>query len=350
MKTKTSTRALALGMFILLLGLSNMSAQGLLSISLSNPTSGDSQAIICGSNYTTLLPYEDLSNQVIIKEDTWILSNEGSETLQIQLPLSFDPSSPNYLAVSEQPQGILAPGESTNFTTTYEYKPGNDQHGFLPIISNSTVNAECGIMLGGMVETVSLCICHCTDNNILEEICPFGIEGFFGGVNVAKDLCDNQPTDSPCTNLTLLGSCTCDDYISLKDEDLFIDTLRMMGIPGTDIILTGNTVSEDYSFLNVNAVNYRVGTKLGTTDNIGNLDIPILRRPNTAIKIMVNGVNYTSQALCPDISDCVEEEEFIPGTPGHPVPTLSEWSLYILSLLILIFSLVKLRSMEKINI
>ena len=349
MKTKTITKAIVSGILLSLHLCAYLSAQGQLSISHIT-ASGGNEDVICGSNYTTILPFKDLDQQNVLKQDTWILRNDGDEPIQLIVPLAFESTAPNYLYVSSQPQSILDPGASTSFTTTYEYKYGNDQYGFLPITTIGTENQDCGILYGGTVETVSLCYCHCSSNNTLQKICPFGIEGFFGGVNVDKELCNDSNNDTPCNSFSLLGSCSCEDYRSINNNDLFIDTLVVNGVPQTDMILTSNNNSADHSFLNINGLPLRIGANLGTTDNTGRLYIPIYRRPNTSVNIMVNGVTYVSGTLCPDLSDCVEEEEFAPPVTGQPVPTLSEWSMILLSLLILIISLVAFKSPIKVKI
>jgi len=190
MKTKTNALSALIGTFILMISIVCTSiSQGSLAISIEQ-SDGTTVDIGCGSFYTTLLPHEDLDDNETLKVDTWTLINDGDENLTIQIPLIFAPGASSFLRVASQPQGTLAPGESTTFTTTCRYNPDDGGTGFLPISTNSPTNGECGF-------------------------------------NVT------------CSSINLAGTCDCANLRNTTSgEDLFVDTLRVTGLPRTDVIIT----------------------------------------------------------------------------------------------------------------
>jgi len=347
MKTKTSTLSGLIVTFILMISIIGSSlAQGSLAIS-KEQSDGTRLDIGCGSFYTTLLPHEDLDQNLTLKEDTWTLTNDGNETLTIQVPLIFAPGASSFLQISSQPQGTLSPGESTTFTTSYRHNANDDGTGFLPISTSSVINGECGFLLRGMLETVSLCNCYCDTNNEIIEVCPFDVDGFITGISIAEELCESNPTNPTCSSISLSGSCDCGNLRSTAaGQDLFIDTLRVNGLPSTDVIITENNDSGAQSLLNLNGASIRRGTVIGTINSRGFADIPIFRRPGTAVSVMINGVRYTSDTLCPEVGDCVVDqgnETSIPTENMEAIPTLSEWSIFLLYLILLNIGLVSLR-------
>ena len=200
-------------------------------------------------------------------------------------------------------------------------------------------------MLSGMAEIVSLCKCYCGSTNVIEEKCPFGLTGYFGGINLDESVCENGNEGSPCTSITLLGDCSCLDYLSIDSMDLFIDTLSVFGLEGTEIVLTENINDDQYSFQNSNGQPIKEGTHLGKMPASGQLLYTIYRRPNTAINIKLNGVTYISPTLCPTLLSCAEEEEIVAPDPDpDPIPTLSEWSIILLSLWITIVGLIGIKA------
>jgi len=348
MKTKTNALSALIGTFILMISIVCTSiSQGSLAISIEQ-SDGTTVDIGCGSFYTTLLPHEDLDDNETLKVDTWTLINDGDENLTIQIPLIFAPGASSFLRVASQPQGTLAPGESTTFTTTCRYNPDDGGTGFLPISTNSPTNGECGFLIRGMLETVSLCQCYCDSNNEINEICPFDIDGFVTGISIDEEACESNPTNVTCSSINLAGTCDCANLRNTTSgEDLFVDTLRVTGLPRTDVIITENNDSGEFSLLNLNGASIRRGTVIGTINTRGFVDIPIFRRPGTAINVLINGVRYTSDALCPLVSDCVIDqgnETSIPAENMERIPTLSEWSIFLLGLIFINIGVVTLRS------
>ena len=347
MKTKTYTLISLLGSLILLVACIEVSfSQGSLSISI-DQSDGSTESLACGSFYTTLLPHEDFDANQTLKEDTWTLTNDGNDDITIQLPLTFSQGASTFLRIRTQPQAVLAPGESTSFVTSYRYNANDDGTGFLPITTDSPVNGTCGFLLKGALETASLCLCFCAGDNEISEVCPYGVDGYITGISIEEETCESNPTNLDCSSISFAGSCNCGNLTTVGDLDLYKDTLIVSGLSGTDIILTENIDSEENSFLNINAAPMRRGTLLGSINTRGIVEIPVYRRPNTPVNVVLNGVRFRSEAICPAVSDCVADqgnEATIATDNMESIPTLSEWSIILLGLILMIISLVAVRS------
>lgn len=345
MKTKKLLHLL--GILILVVSISNESiAQGDIAIAVEQ-SNRRPIAIPCGGYYTSLLSHVDFNNGISIKEDTWILTNNSNESLTLQLPLSFSANSSPNLTITSQPQAILRAGESTTFTTSYEYSFGSNDLGFIALNTAGGTDNDCGFLLRGMIETVSLCQCFCTDNDELEEICTFELDGFLAGISIEEGVCESDPTDVSCSSIQLVTSCDCTNTITTDNLNLYADTMKILGLPGTDILLSDNIESDEFSFLNINGAPIRRGTNLGQINSRGYVDIPIFRRPETSLNIKLNGVSFISNAACPLIEDCPQNDggdAVIPEANMQTIPTLSEWSIFLLGLILIIISAVALRS------
>ena len=320
-------------------------AQGDISISI-DQSNRSAITIPCGGYYTSLLSHVDFNNGISVKEDTWTITNNGNEALTLQLPLTFSANSSPNLMITSQPQAILSAGESTTFTTSYAYSFGSNDLGYIAINTAGGTDNDCGFLLRGMIETVSLCQCYCTDNNELAEICTFELDGFLAGISIDEGICESDPTDVSCGSIQLVTSCDCSNTMTTDNLDLYADTMKIIGLPGTDILVSDNIDSDEFSFLNVNGAPVRRGTKLGQINSRGYVDIPIFRRPETSINIKLNGVGFISDAACPLIEDCLSPggDAVIPEANMQTIPTLSEWSIFLLGLILMIISIVALRS------
>ena len=325
-------------------------AQSAIAISV-DQSDGSSIGIPCGGYYTSLLSHMDFNNGITVEEDTWIITNNSSESLTLQLPLTFSANSSPNLAITSQPQAVLGAGESTTFTTSYEYSFGSNDLGYIAINTGGQTSNECGFLLRGMIETVSLCQCYCADNNELSEICTFEIDGFLAGISIDEDICESDPEDLTCNSIQLVSTCDCNNILAAGSLNLYVDTMRILGLPGTDIVLSDNIESTEYSFLNRNGASIRKGTNLGRINSMGYVDIIVHRRPTTSINVKLNGVTFSSETACPLIVDCARSDDT--GSTVIPeenmnnietIPTLSEWSIFLLGLILMIISAAALRS------
>jgi hypothetical protein len=310
-------------------------------------SNGNLVSIPCGGYYTSLLQFEDFNDGVSTKQDTWTITNDGAVPVSLQLPLTLSSSSSPNLTITSQPRQTLAAGESTTFTTAYQFSFGTNDIGFIAINTAGDPDNNCGFLLRGMIETVSLCQCYCTDNE-LQEICPVGIDGFVAGINVDDNLCENNSDDFSCSSVQLITSCDCNNVLTTETSELYVDTMRILGLPGTDIMVSDNVESTEFSFLNRNGASIRRGTSLGQINSRGFVDIPIFRRPTTSINVTLNGVNFRSETSCPLVADCATIEDnssaITPEANMETIPTLSEWSVFLLGLILLIISVVALRT------
>ena len=343
---KTKKLLSLVGLLILIILICNDSlAQGSLAITV-DQSNRRPISIPCGGYYTSLLAHVDFNNGISVKEDTWTITNVGNESLTIQLPLTFSAGSSPNLSITSQPQSILRPGDVTTFTTSYVYSFGSNDLGFIDIDTGGSPDDNCGFLLRGMIETVSLCQCYCSDNNELVEVCTFELDGFLGGISIDDNICESDPEDISCNSIQLVTECDCSNTINTETLSLFADTMRITGLPGTNILLSDNVDSDQHSFLNRNGAPFRRGSFLGQINTSGYVDIPMFRRPETSINIMLNGVKFTSNTSCPLIEDCPDDggDAVIPAGNMETIPTLSEWSIFLLGIILTIIGLVALRS------
>ena len=343
---KTKKLLSLVGLLILVTSICyDSSAQGSLAIAV-DQSNRRPISIPCGGYYTSLLSHVDFNNGISVKEDTWTITNVGNESLTLQLPLTLSVGSSPNLSITSQPQSILRPGDVTTFTTSYLYSFGSNDIGFIAINTGGSPEDNCGFLLRGMIETVSLCQCYCADNNQLTEVCTFELDGFLGGINLDEDICESDPTDVSCNSIQLVTECDCSNTINTETLSLYADTMRITGLAGTNIMLSDNVDSDEFSFLNRNGAPFRTGSFLGQINSSGYIDIPMFRRPETSINIMLNGVRFTSNTSCPLIEDCPDDggDAAIPAGNLETIPTLSEWSIFLLGLILINIGVVMLHS------
>lgn len=281
-----------------------------------------------------------------VETSSWSIKNEGASDLVLQLPLGFDPTSATSMEISQQPdKAVLAPGEETIFKIKYDFY-GIHGDVFLDINSNDPDHANCGLLVGG---NVLACTCYCTPSGIAESL------GFCTKVSSATEVgaaagipLFDQPCDPPsvdrreeggsCQPISIADPCSCDNTITTPGGMLlFRDTLSVSTTGGTELFLTANTLG----FLDANGVPVSTGTSLGTADNTTNiLTYVFYRVSGEGVDIRVSGVPFMSTLGCPDASTCAPD-------PVEIVPTMGEWTLIMLGLIMLIFSVLGVKVTTK---
>jgi hypothetical protein len=145
--------------------------------------------------------------------------------------------------------------------------------------------------------------------------------------------------------MALGDPCACKNLNTSGIRPLFEDTLTVTAGAHVEFTLTDNVTSDTYSFLDVNGKPIHKGTVLGFTNAQGLLHYPFYRDAVTAVKIRVNGVEFISDELCPEAVAC--EPSLLPPGPPETVPTLSEWSIILLTLLLMIVGVAAVQSEQR---
>lgn len=131
-----------------------------------------------------------------------------------------------------------------------------------------------------------------------------------------------------------LDPCTCESPFD-PNTLLFSDVLEILGLA------SGQTVDLDINaggFIDpATEMPFPVGTTFGPPDAQGVVAIPFLRGIGEVADITINGERFLSDEPCPDPATC----------PPTDIPTMGQWGLMSLSLLILIVGVVRIRSMEQ---
>lgn len=295
---------------------------------------GDIQFYNCGSYFASIVPFVG-DGAELSSETTWIIRNLGQDDLIITNPISFAEGAPSSFEITKLPDNVVPPNGETTFKLKYTVPDITSlavENAFLEIFTNDPTRESCGLLLGGSMGINSLCYCFCNEDQELERICPAEVNGFKAGILVDIEFCESA-NGSTCTSMALGDPCACKNLNTSGPRPLFEDTLTVTAGAHVEFTLTENVTSDIYSFLDANGDPIRKGTVLGFTDGQGLLHYPFYREAVTAVKIRVNGVEFISAELCPEAVAC---EPSLLQPPPEPVPTLSEWALYILSLLLLI--------------
>ncbi len=263
-----------------------------------------------------------LSDNVI--ESTWSLKNEGDENLIIQLPLTFRESPSTSITISKQPEkSILKPGEETHFRVQYDF---NAIHGdkFLEIECNDPNYKNCGILMGG---NITSCMCICNSNNLTQSTgggCG-NLVGTSIGIVLNNAMCPGEGV--ACNPISISDPCDCANSIITSGVFLFRDTLKVNTIPGAAMTVTAN----NGGFMD--NTNTLITGPIGNADGSGLFTYVFYRPPSTVADIIINGTPFVSPAACPAESTCTAA-----------VPTLSQWSLIILFLIMLVVGIVTIQS------
>lgn len=307
---------------------------------------GDIQFYNCGSYFASIVPYVG-NGAVLSSESTWIIRNLGNENLIITNPISFAEGAPASFEITKLPDNVVPPNGETTFKLKYtvpDITSLSVQNAFLEIFTNDPTSESCGLLLGGSMGINSLCYCFCNEDQELEQICPKEVTGFKAGILVDIEFCQSA-NGSACASMALGDPCACKNLNISGPRPLFEDTLTVTAGAGVMFTLTDNVTSDTYSFLDVNGDPIPKGTVIGFTNAKGLLHYPFYREAVTAVKIRVNGVEFISSELCPEAVAC--EPSLLPPPPTEMVPTLSEWSLVLLTLLLMIVGLLKVQADQK---
>jgi len=114
---------------------------------------------------------------------------------------------------------------------------------------------------------------------------------------------------------------------------LYTDALVVSGLAG------GQTVSLDANnnmdgFIDPSTgQSFVVGVTFGPAPGDGTITIPFQRAEGAVADIIIGGTAFISPEACPDRADCL----------AAAIPTMGEWGLMILALLLLIVSVVKIK-------
>lgn len=131
-----------------------------------------------------------------------------------------------------------------------------------------------------------------------------------------------------------LDPCTCDSPFD-PTTMLFSDVLEIQGLAPGQIVELEINVS---GFIDpATGMPFPVGTTFGPPNAQGQVLIPFLRGIGEVADLTMSGERFLSDEPCPDPATC----------PPTDIPTLGEWGLLSLSILILIVGVVRIKSMEQ---
>lgn len=284
--------------------------------SLDNLT-GDHSAELydCGSYYFFL------SNTTA--ESTWSIKNEGNEPLLLDLPLVFNDPDFQRIQIIQQPaESTLLPGEETLFKIKYE---NSGPHGdvFLKFLSNDPEASGCGMLIGGNA-TTEMCVCRDGQAQTLGDCISSCPPGFASGILLNYGICAEEGVS--CAPLEIMDPCNCENLVNIGNgQYLFRDKLSIKAAPDKTYFLTENT--SGFRRMDGMPVMLPMGPiGLFTTDQNGEASIMFYRLPGEAVDIRIDGERFQS-AACPSMDACLK-----------PIPSMSEWSLIILALLLIITS------------
>lgn len=284
----------------------------------------------CGSAY-----YFVAEKDGDVLSSTWSIKNEGTSQLTIELPLTFKTDYPQNFKITLQPdKSSLAPGEETHFEIEFTESATHGKS-FLTVNSNDPSKNSCGLLIDG--GTATNCICVCNAAGLIEELCPTAPGNRASFIPVFDGQCSSGGLveGDPCQAISISDPCNCDNLVTISGVQYYRDTLTIMSTSTPNHFITAlQSMSADTSFHFIN------GTAVTAADlpldlgaSIGGITkYPFLRLPETGVSIMIDGVPFRS-AACPSISTC----------HAAPIPTLSQWSIMILSLLLMLFSIVTVR-------
>lgn len=338
MKTKTLIRA-ALILCIAVCQL-NLSSQAKLTLyRVQSESNNDiSEAFSCGSHFTqVVLPVNEYSTT------QWRIKNEGNAPLQLDSAPEITGLHSTSFEIIGSVSGPVAPGNFITFGIRFHYTDFTQKSAFLNISSNDPANPSCGLLLQGVVGNPSICYCFCNEEQELDENCPWESTGFKSGLSVTETGCEGADDNICKKNLSITTLCSCADLTTSGSTGLYADTLTISAGAERRIFITFNSTSAASSFLDKNGKSITAGTLLGQTDKNGTLKFPFFRKASTKVDIKVNGIAFVSPDSCPDINDCTEPSSDVNTTAISTIPTLSEWSIILLGLLLFITSAVSIK-------
>ena len=187
----------------------------------------------------------------------------------------------------------------------------------------------------GMTLKMTLTNIYDTNNRLINEQQAFLVDGIPDqNITTAFIPCDlPQPS--------IADPCNCGDPLNKKDRDEVIthfhDVLTVSGTPGDVVILqTGNT-----NFLDNNLLQIADGTNLGMIPASGEFNYDFFHASGASGSITLNVGGVLSNPF--DISVCSAKNCII-------IPTMSQWSLLIFSLLLLNISIFNIDKLRRFNI
>lgn len=303
----------------------------------------------------------------------WSLKNEGDQTLNLDLPLSFTDGSSSTLTISSQPASAsLAPGEETHFEISYA-TTNETNYGFLNITSNDADSPNCGfwieagrfveVCLSVVIENPTFtestakgaasnakeldcsapCVrCACV-NGMIEQQCDergimwiLGLDGepipsstiFLGDLGQScADL--GLIIGEQCNPISISDPCLCENVVTndLGDE-VFRDTLEVETQATTPFFMTNN--GDSGSFTTLAGADVTDIVLMDADPMKSGIQHVFYRYPGTTTSVSINGVPFTAPEACLELTECED------------IPTMGEWALMVLMLLLSSIGLVYL--------
>ena len=308
----------------------------------------------CGSRYYAII--RDTEAEHIT---TWSIKNEGDAELVFDLPLHFTGASERFTIVEQPAVNVLQPNEEVLFKVEYEGIE-SASYAFLILNSNDPAEQSCAYAFdaGSVVASTA---CTCDGNNEVLDIFTKQIGGSTGiliGSTVSGIACPPEGTD--CQPMSITDPTDCSQLTTTTGgADVFQDVLTINAVPGlTCFALIANNTAD--GFLDPDGMAYpalangfTLFIKQGLFDNQspgpdgviattlvevspGVYQIPFLRAPGSSVDISLNGTPFMSASAAPTVASCTQV-----------VPTLSEWGMIVLALLLMIFGLAAIRQSKK---
>jgi hypothetical protein len=256
----------------------------------------------------------------------WSIKNEGDEDLILELPLTLSIPDQYRISITQQPStNVVPPGQEVFFQLQYENLEGH-RNVFLPFRSNDVDNNGCGILVGGNAS--SPCQCQCNGMNMQESInCELTCTDGTIQLIISDGPCPVE--EGVCNPISISDPCGCDNTIMVQNQLLFRDTLVVEALAGIPVNIIQNNMG---GMVDVNNMPLMNGLYIGLVPVSGVLKYVFYRRPGTSVDIFVNGTPFMSEAPCPSQESCLAS-----------IPTLSEWGMFILGLMVAIMGLLVLR-------
>jgi len=299
----------------------------------------------CGSLYYAVVRDPEVDHLT-----TWSIRNDGDAELVFDLPLIFEGASQRFTIVEQPSVSTLQPGEEVLFTVRYE-QIDIDDYAYLILYSNDPEEQNCAYAFDA---GAAVSLCACDGNNEVLDIFTKPIGGT-GGIIIGSGS-DCPPEGTFCQPMSIIDPTDCSQLVTSPGGlTLFADTLTIDALSGALFfrLLANNNPD---GFLDENGVPYvasmsaiTIFTDAGAPIVIGpnQVDVPILtepspgiykipffRAPGSIVDISIEGTPFVSANPAPTVESCAPEI----------VPTMSEWSVIILALFLLILSVVMMRN------
>lgn len=303
----------------------------------------------CGSQYYAVGEGPDVESI-----SSWSIGNDGDAELVFELPLRFEGASERFTVVEQPTTNTLQPGEEVFFEIRYE-QIEIDAFAFLVLNSNDPTEQNCSYAFdGGSIGDPDIPpLCVCDGNNEVVIIDIFG-EGIVGGIFIGGGLSDiDCPAEgTPCQPISLDDPTDCSQLITTPEGvDLFRDVLTITSIPNAPpiFVLTANNNSDGFLDMDGNpyaSPTFFVVEGFGAADESVNFvqsltmvapgvfELPFYRAPGSTVDIALSGTPFMSDSAAPTLESC----------QASAIPTVSEWGVMILALILLLFGIVLIRN------